>query len=90
MKNLLENYVLYLALGTHSNDQVQHLLELRDKYAGDLEQHPHLKAIVDNYLSTELITVNVDEYGVKGLELFDQKKNEYALLHLNNFRKQLI
>lgn len=88
--NLLENYVLYLVLNKHTNDQVQHLLELKNKYASDLEQHPHLRTIVENYLCTELITVNINDYNVNHCELFDKSRNEYAQQHLDNFRKQLV
>lgn len=88
-KNLLENYVLYLVINTHTPQQVQHLTNLRDSYADDLETYLHLKHIVNSILSTELISVKPEEYDLSNLELFT-KAVENSEGHAVNFRKQLI
>lgn len=88
-QNLFENYILYLVINSHNNEQVKHLLNLREFYADDLENTPHLKKIVDCILSTELISVNPQEYGLGGLEIFNEKTDN-AKDHASNFRKQLI
>lgn len=89
LKNLLENYVMYLVIDSHSPEQVKHLIDLQSKYADDLEQNPHLKNIVESMLSTELISVDPSTYGLDKLEIFsgnvDNTQN-----HRDQFRKQLI
>ena len=89
LKNLLENYVMYLVIDTHSPEQVKHLLELQTKYADDLEQNPHLKNIVESILSRELISVDVVRYDLGGLELFSGNV-ENTQHHVEQFRRQLI
>lgn len=89
LKNLLENYVLHLVIDTHSPDQVKHLLDLQTKYSDDLEQNPHLKNIVENVLSTELINVDPATYNLGNLELFSAK-SEHAKHHQEQLRKQLV
>lgn len=89
LKNLLENYVLYLVIDRHSVEQVKHLTELQTKYADDLEQNPHLKNIVEAILSSELVSVEVPSYGLNSLELFSGKV-ENTEEHLKQFSKQLI
>jgi len=88
-KNLLENYVMYLAIDSYGVEQVKHLHELREKYSDDLEANPHLKNIVDSMLSTELISVDVEGYGLSNLEIFSNKV-EHSKGHYENLRKQLI
>jgi len=89
MRNLLENYVLYLVIDSYGVEQVKHLLDLKEKYSDDLEANPHLKNIADNMLSTELISVNVSGYGLDKLELFTDKV-ENSKVHLQALQKQLI
>lgn len=89
LKNLLENYVLYLVIDTHSPEQVKHLIELQEKYADDLEQNPHLKNIVEAILSTELISVDAASYGLDKLEIFSGNV-ENTQNHRDQFKKQLI
>lgn len=88
-QNLLENYVLYLVINSHTPQQVQHLNNLRELYADDLETYPHLKHIANSILSTELISVNPQEYDLGKLELFTNAV-ENQEVHAVNFRKQLI
>lgn len=89
MRNLLENYVMYLVIDTHSVEQVKHLSDLQTKYSDDLEQNPHLKTIVESMLSTELVSVDTKGYGLDHLELFSGKL-ENTQNHREQFRKQLI
>jgi len=85
-RNLLENYVMFLSITPYTNEQVQHFLEMKDKYAEDMEANPHLKNVVESMLSTELVIVDVGTYGLQGLELFSQKQTNFEL-HQKNFRK---
>jgi 26S proteasome regulatory subunit N5 len=89
LRNLLENYVMYLVIETHSNEQVKHLLDLQTNYADDLEQNPHLKNIVESILSTELISIDVKSYDLGRLEIFSGNV-ENTQQHVEQFRKQLI
>ena len=89
LRNLLENYVMYLVIDNHSPEQVKHLLELQTKYADDLEQNPHLKGVVEAILSRELVSVDTQRYELEGLELFSNKV-ENPQLHKEHFKKQLI
>jgi len=89
MKNLLENYVMYLVIDTHSPEQVKHLLDLQAKYSDDLEQNHHLKNIVESILSNELISVDVKSYDLGKLEVFSGNV-ENTQHHTEQFRKQLI
>lgn len=89
MKNLLENYVMYLIIDSHSPEQVKHLQQLQTTYFDDLEQNPHLKNIVASILSNELISIDGPSYGLGSLEIFSGKV-ENTQHHLEQFRKQLI
>lgn len=89
MRNLLENYVMFLVIDTHSPEQVKHLQELQTKYVDDLEQNPHLKGIVETILSRELVSVDTHGYGLDNLELFSNRV-ENPTIHKQHFKKQLI
>jgi len=89
LRNLLENYVMYLVIDNHSPDQLKHLLDLQITYADDLEENPHLKGVVEAILSRELVSIDTNSYGLNNLELFSNKI-EHAQKHKDQFRKQLV
>jgi len=87
--NILENYVLYLVLCSHNPEQVKHFHDLKANYTADLELQPRLDKLVNAVLSTELISINIIDYNLAGVEPFSAQ-NEQQKLHVETLRKQLI
>ncbi len=86
MRNLLENYVLYLVIDTYGPEKLKYLLNLETDYEEELSQSPHLLGLVKAFLSQELISIDIRSYGVLQLDAFIIKEGE----NQKNFQKQLI
>jgi 26S proteasome regulatory subunit N5 len=82
----LENYVLYLVLNTYSQGQQDQLNNLMTNYFLTIEKFPHLHKVIKNFLSKEVVTTKVDDYGLGRTELLT---NQYAADNLKAFQKQL-
>lgn len=87
--NILYNFVLFLIISPYSNEQIQHLNNLKLNYTSILEKHPNLQNIIENILGSELISTKIESYNLQNSELF-QPQMENHETHKQNFKKQLI
>eukprot|EP01015_Nassula_variabilis_P009175 TRINITY_DN1726_c0_g1_i1.p1 TRINITY_DN1726_c0_g1~~TRINITY_DN1726_c0_g1_i1.p1 ORF type:complete len:431 (-),score=65.69 TRINITY_DN1726_c0_g1_i1:170-1462(-) len=88
-KTILENYVLFLAITTHSKEQLAHLHDLKTNYIQTLERHPKLLRLVNDLLSNELISTKPADFGFDTVEIFLKTVHHYEQ-HQKDFRRQLV
>ena len=69
-KNVFENFVLYTAISKYTPERETMLREIESSYRVMLEQNQVLNFVVSEFLLTELISVNRDNYRLGDMEIF--------------------
>eukprot|EP01016_Furgasonia_blochmanni_P046460 TRINITY_DN669_c0_g2_i10.p1 TRINITY_DN669_c0_g2~~TRINITY_DN669_c0_g2_i10.p1 ORF type:complete len:287 (+),score=120.58 TRINITY_DN669_c0_g2_i10:713-1573(+) len=86
---MLENLVMYLVINTHGVEQVKVLNDLNTNYVQLLEKNEKLLTLIRAILSTEIISSNPEDWGLKDAQLFSLAI-AHSDKHWSDFRKQLI
>eukprot|EP00828_Plagiopyla_frontata_P017832 TRINITY_DN22_c0_g1_i2.p1 TRINITY_DN22_c0_g1~~TRINITY_DN22_c0_g1_i2.p1 ORF type:complete len:446 (+),score=71.10 TRINITY_DN22_c0_g1_i2:68-1405(+) len=88
-KNTFENFVLYAIISKFTPEREQLLREIEQNYRVMLEQNPKLLFAVQQFLLTEIISTNRENYNLVDMEIFSQGIHN-SNVHYEHFLKQLI